>query len=382
MSPERFDGTVRARTPEDTWKVLEPELERLGITRVARLTGLDYVGIPVWAATRPGALTLVTTQGKGASDVLAKVSAVLEAAELWHVEQPPPVVAYGSHHELRVPYPLEALPLRVRHEGLRHLDLDWVQGTGLVTGRSILVPADLARRRVRREPGAPEVFRVTSNGLACGNSLEEAILHALFEVIERDALERDHLIGARDRTLVDPWTVEDPYCHELIDRFLRAGLWLELALVHNPYEVPVCAAYIWSEDYPVIFAGAGCHSDPNIALSRALTEAAQSRVTRIAGTRDNMGTDEAAFASRPSQPRPSAAAPTHWTALSAGFAPPPEEFGPQMTALAQKITAVTGHEPAVVPLHDSAAYCAVKTVCPGTRERITRSITRPEVTRA
>lgn len=86
----------RARTPEQTWQVLEPELERLGITRVARLTDLDYLGIPVWTAIRPHSHTLVTSQGKGANDELAKISAVLEAAELWHAEQPLTVAVLGS----------------------------------------------------------------------------------------------------------------------------------------------------------------------------------------------------------------------------------------------------------------------------------------------
>ncbi|WP_346767455.1 YcaO-like family protein [Streptomyces sp. C1-2] len=52
----------------------------------------------------------------------------------------------------------------------------------------------------------------------------------------------------------------------------------------SPYGLPVCVAYLWSENYPVIFAAGGCHTSPTIALTRALTEAAQSRLTAIAGT--------------------------------------------------------------------------------------------------
>ncbi|MET9451127.1 YcaO-like family protein [Streptomyces cinerochromogenes] len=63
---------------------------------------------------------------------------------------------------------------------------------------------------------------------------------------------------------------------------------LEIALVDGPYGLPVCVAYLWSEDYPVVFAGGGCHTSPAIALTRALTEAAQSRLAAIAGTRDDL----------------------------------------------------------------------------------------------
>ncbi|WP_412080532.1 YcaO-like family protein [Streptomyces sp. SCL15-6] len=67
-----------------------------------------------------------------------------------------------------------------------------------------LVPADLVRRRDERDPSAPEVFAVTSNGLACGNTWVEATLHALLETVERDVLHCDYVGGGQRRTLVDP----------------------------------------------------------------------------------------------------------------------------------------------------------------------------------
>ncbi|MGJ3558794.1 YcaO-like family protein [Streptomyces sp. INA 01156] len=68
---------------------------------------------------------------------------------------------------------------------------------------------------------------------------------------------------------------------------------VELALVDGPYGLPVCLAYLWSEDLPVVFAGGGCHTTPVIAMTRAVTEAAQSRLTAIAGTRDDLASDPA-----------------------------------------------------------------------------------------
>ncbi|WP_318219229.1 hypothetical protein [Streptomyces sp. SCL15-6] len=115
------------REPEDTWRALEPEFDRLGITRVARLTDLDYLGIPVRAAIRPAARTLVTFQGKGASDILAKVSAVLEAAELWHAKQSVQLEMRGTHRELDPMYPMSALPVKIDHSVVG-LPLDWAAG--------------------------------------------------------------------------------------------------------------------------------------------------------------------------------------------------------------------------------------------------------------
>lgn len=52
-----------------------------GVSRLARLTGLDKIGIPVWSAISPNARSIVINQGKGVSDSDAKISAAMEAIE-------------------------------------------------------------------------------------------------------------------------------------------------------------------------------------------------------------------------------------------------------------------------------------------------------------
>lgn len=375
MTSITLTGTVRARAPEDTWEALKPEIGRFGISRVARLTGLDHLGIPVWTAVRPSAHTLVTSQGKGATDTLAKISAVLEAAELWHAEQPLTPDVRSPHRRLDVPYPLYELPVKIDHPSLADVPLDWVTGRGLVSGEPVLVPADVVRRELR-PVSEPEIFHVTSNGLACGNTLAEAELHALLETVERHALHEDYADGGRDRTLVDPATVTDPYCRNLIDTFLGAGMWLEIAWVGNVFGLPVCAAYIWSEDYPIIFAGSGCHFRPGIALSRALTEAAQSRLTCIAGTRDDLDSHENAFAASPERPA-LAELPVRAWPVAHPLEPEDKDLAGHLGSIAFTVGAVTGYEPVTFTLHDSPAYAAVKVVAPGLEMRITRSIPRP-----
>ena len=48
-------GTHRTRHPEQTWSIVAPHLMSFGITRVADVTGLDTLGIPVAMAVRPAA---------------------------------------------------------------------------------------------------------------------------------------------------------------------------------------------------------------------------------------------------------------------------------------------------------------------------------------
>ena len=79
-------GTHRVRSPAETWSVLRGLLPRAGITRVADVTALDRLGIPVCQAVRPASRNLSVSQGKGATPEAARVSAAMEAIELWHAE--------------------------------------------------------------------------------------------------------------------------------------------------------------------------------------------------------------------------------------------------------------------------------------------------------
>lgn len=369
-------GTVRRRAPEDTWGAVAPLLPGFGITRVARLTGLDYIGLPVAAAIRPGALTLSVSQGKGATDLLAALSAVMEAIELWHVEQPKQPVMTAAAQEVELPYPLAALPVRTAHPGLDRVPVDWTVGFGVRTGRAVPVPLDLVRRPVG-QPWRPDLFRATSTGLACGNDRDEALLHALYEVVERDVLYADEVSGGRRRRPIDPASVGDPYCRALIEQVRAAGVTLEVAYVGGAYGLPTCLAFLWSEDYPVTFAGAGCHGDPHIALSRAVTEAVQSRLTCIAGTRDDLVSNEEAFGAGPLRPVPATGLRPWSGVLGPGGAVSYGGFAEQVQVVAARIEEVTGHEPVCCDLSDPALpFAAVKVVCPGTRSRVRRSIPR------
>ncbi len=71
----------RACSAEETFRRIEPCLAAHGITRLGRLTGLDKVGIPVWQAVSPNARSIVINNGKGITDLDAKVSAAMEALE-------------------------------------------------------------------------------------------------------------------------------------------------------------------------------------------------------------------------------------------------------------------------------------------------------------
>ena len=144
----------------------------------------------------------------------------------------------------------------------------------------------------RRREGAASWART---GLAAGNHLLEAISHALCEVVERDAIalwaERDE--SDRGARRLDLGTVEDPGCRWLLDRFEAACVGVERRIFTTDIGLPVVSATVVDRSPDLVrrlpaAMGFGCHPDSTIALSRALTEAAQARLTLISGTRDDL----------------------------------------------------------------------------------------------
>src|SRR5262245_40687059 len=65
--------------------------------------------------------------------------------------------------------------------------IGWVTGYSLTKGTPILVPAFSVYQPYRSMVGESPVVQQITTGLACGNTLEEATLCAICEVVERDA---------------------------------------------------------------------------------------------------------------------------------------------------------------------------------------------------
>jgi len=73
----------------------------MGITRIANVTGLDHIGIPVVQVVRPNSRSLAVCQGKGLTLAAAKASAVMESIEGYHAERIGLPLKLASHEEMR-----------------------------------------------------------------------------------------------------------------------------------------------------------------------------------------------------------------------------------------------------------------------------------------
>ena len=289
----------RAMTAAATFERVSPHLPAFGITRLGRLTGLDTIGIPVWQAVSPNARSIVIHHGKGITDIDAKVSAAMEALERAFAACPaaPGLTASRSALAARglASDPMPALIARGEHDIGREEEIAWLAGRDLIGGSPVHVPRDsvlLDRTLGRRR------FWQSSDGLASGNTLDEALLHGLLERIERDAemLWMVSDVPTQLRACVDPTAFGDAVLDRLAAMVEDAGFALRLFDVTSDVGIPVIAAQLApraalqrrTAHFVEVTGGCGAHPSPARAAIRAVTEAAQSRLTFISGARDDI----------------------------------------------------------------------------------------------
>ena len=299
-----FRGTERTEAPARTLERVGPLLPAMGITRIANVTGLDKTGIPVVMACRPNSRSLSVFQGKGVDLDGARASGIMEAVETFHGESILAPLKHASYARLREDHVVldpSTLPQSAGGCFHRERPILWIEGFDLVEATRIWVPFEVVHTDFSASAPAPSgCLRVSTNGLASGNHLLEAVSHGLCEVVERDATTLWNFLDTpgKQRTEIDPRTVDDEICLELMDRCRRAELTLRLWDATSDVGIATCVAElreaslargaVWGR----AAFGSGCHPSRGVALARAITEAAQARTTFIAGARDDMSWDD------------------------------------------------------------------------------------------
>ena len=291
-------GTHRTTEPDETLARVAPLARQIGITRVGNVTGLDHIGIPVAIAVRPNSRSFSVSQGKGLSLSQARASALMEAIELFHGEDIARRTRVASHREISAdscvvePNTLNGTGTPLPDEA----KIAWIEGYDLLCRESCWVPWEIVHTDYTlptRHSGL--YFLSGTNGIAAGNHVLEAMSAAVCELIEHDAVALWHArsIHERARCRVDMASIDDKDCCALIERYQRAGVAPRIWDVTSDIGI---AAFVC--DIPATgddrfsglrrFRGAGCHPSRDIALARALTEAAQIRLTYISGNRDDL----------------------------------------------------------------------------------------------
>ena len=270
----------------------------MGITRLGNVTGLDRIGIPVAIAVRPNSRSVAVSQGKGLSLEQAMASALMEATELYHGEDIAARTRTLSYPALSAKA-VAVSPMLFAGTGIplpEGSEIPWIEGYDLLRGEWCWVPWEI----VHTDYTLPTVhsgkhFLSGTNGMGAGNHLLEALSAAICELIERDAVALWNASGLAQRAArrLDMASIGDADCVRLLEKYAKARVLPRVWDVTSDIGVPafICDLTAEVDRGPSglrRFRGSGCHPNRVVALTRALTEAAQIRLTYITGNRDDL----------------------------------------------------------------------------------------------
>ena len=292
-----FEGTHRVIAPRKTIEINEDKLKIAGITRIADITDLDRIGLPIYTAIRPtaedGAISIYG--GKGISKDHAKASAMMEGFERYSAEKKDDdevIVAnmdeISKKGDFINPVSLN-LPKDFKKENLESLQLEWTLAKDIISGEDFYIPTNAIFHPYSHDNQVQSLFKSNTNGLASGNILEEAILHGMLEVIERDAWSIFELTH-KNYAQIDLDSIESELVNDVIEKFESEGIKIKLMDFTADIKIPTIAASAddtVTKDAGLLTLGMGTHLDPEVAILRALTEVAQSRATQINGARED-----------------------------------------------------------------------------------------------
>lgn len=332
------DGGLSTRVVSiaDTLNQIIPVCEKIGVTRISDITYLDRLYIPNYSAILPGTEDSIWVYGgKGPTKLHARASALMESIERYCSLSSTYSKSFiqGNYFELshiykKVLHPDEVVEPVEPTYNVKDSVVDFIKGYDLINKMEILVPAQLVLSKY--SPKAPSVsaFRYShTNGLASGNILEEAICHALCEVIERDAasiadlcasaipysnLKKVNSLNKEGSTNPESIFPDDQFVDDasifadvdiseiaekfetikfLVKQFAETGISLLIKnITQKDIGIPTFVASSIepiTNDYGIYAKGYGTHPDSRVALVRAITELSQTRAANIQGARDD-----------------------------------------------------------------------------------------------
>ncbi len=291
-------------TPDNTLRKIKAGFASLGYTPAyesVRVTDSLFWG-RIWIDD-----LRILCEGKGVSAMLAEASAHAELTERFSAGLYYPVfeeqvrfhlpALYGSRTNDFLNYAWLPGYVRARQEevdrpltietllaGKTHLDkktietikgcemaAHWVDGYSLLRDQPVKVPIKFA------------AYIHGSNGVAAGNTIEEALLQASCEILERHV----HIDIIKNETIIptiDPAAIDAPLIQKMIDFYNRSNIQVTIKDLSAGGTLPVIGALFTNRnlspdrmEYQTLIAGASFNLEE--ALARCFTEGVQGKET-------------------------------------------------------------------------------------------------------
>ncbi|MBA4392458.1 MAG: hypothetical protein C0407_02790 [Desulfobacca sp.] len=274
----------KSRTPQETIARVRALLKEVDLDILKETIRIDNgrLGIPIFIS-RCGedAVRIIGTQkqmGKGGTPEQSEASALMELAERFSfftfIKTRPFIrETYRNIKDQAIPFEALALCFYDQSKDLdkirdivEQIPLSWVWAHNLTQKKDQLVPIDW-------------FYLIHEyNGPSAGNTLEEAILQGLCEIVERhvsSVISHDFMLTPT----IDPASITDPAAHELIEKFKRLGIKLFLKDFSLNTGIPTVGSLAYDPstfpDKSEIVFTAGTTPNPEKSLIRAVTEIAQ-----------------------------------------------------------------------------------------------------------
>jgi ribosomal protein S12 methylthiotransferase accessory factor len=274
----------KSRTPQETIGRVRKLLKDVDLDILKETVRIDNgrLGIPIFISLcGRDAVRIIGTQkqmGKGGTPEQSEASALMELAERFSFfsfikKRPFITETYRNIKDQALPF--EALALCFYDQSpdvekvkavFEEIPLSWVQAYNLTQRKDQWVPIDW-------------FYLIHEyNGPSAGNTLEEAILQGLCEVIERHVSSVISHDSLRTPT-IDPVSVSDPAARDLIEKFEHQGIKLFLKDFSLDTGIPTVGSIAYDpstfpEKSEIVFT-AGTTPNPEKSLIRAVTEIAQ-----------------------------------------------------------------------------------------------------------
>lgn len=266
------ENGLRMATQEETWHKVRSHIHHAGI-----LTGILRLDKPIQGLTTFQVISADPLgnnryrahSGKGMTDAQNKISGSVEAIERYCAKfallDPFRREITASYDELG----RSAIhPARFQIGIANFTDrkkIKWVPAWSLKHNRSYFVPLEYV-----------SLIPFGSNGLASGNCMEEAILHGIFEMVERDVY---MIMDLQEMVMpdLDTRSITDKRVVHILKQLNKSGFSYHVKIIKNDLNIPAFGMYITGKiPQGTGYAHAVCaHLDRDIALSRTVTEAVQ-----------------------------------------------------------------------------------------------------------
>jgi ribosomal protein S12 methylthiotransferase accessory factor len=292
-----LDGLLNRPFPApDTTETIARILARrreFGITRLGAITGLDRIGIPVVQVSRPTSRSVAVSQGKGLTYAQAAISGLMESIEGWASERISADRVWkaelGTLNDPGIWFHLIA-----GQETPENALLSWIEGWDLMSGTLRPVPLALVDTDYVVPSPHQHWLERNTTGLAAGTSIQAALTHACFEILERhthaSAMRTPHFF---DRFQIGVRTIRGGKAGEIIERLGNRGFVTGVWAMPSDHGLPAYWCHVMEDSdsvplAPLPASGIACDVSHDEALSKALLEACQSRLGAISAAREDV----------------------------------------------------------------------------------------------